>query len=299
MPFYLVALASIVFISWLSAVGIASPLRKVATAADQFGRGDLGARVAYRGRNEIGQVAQSFNGMADRIQTLMTAERRLLQDVSHELRSPLTRLNFAAELARTASDRDAAIDRLQVDLDRLDALVGELLAITRAEGDPGARRFQRVELDRLIDDVVEACQLEADARPCAMVIAGHLNRPVLGDDELLRRAVENVLRNAIRYAPAGSVVELSRVEEGEQAVVQIRDFGPGVPADVIEKLFDPFFRVDPSRQTESGNIGLGLSITQRAIHLHRGTIGIENASPGLRVTMRLPLADPLVLEQTA
>ena len=298
-PFYALVVASILVVSWLAAVGIASPLRKVAVAADRFGQGDLAARVEYRGRNEIGQVARSFNVMADRIQTLMMAERRLLQDVSHELRSPLTRLNFAAELARTAPDRDAAIDRLQVDLDRLEALVGELLAITRAEGDPAARRFLPVDMDRLIDEVVDACEVEAVARPCAIVVTGHVSHKAPGDEELLRRAIENVLRNAIRYAPAGSDVDLSRAEEANQAVIRIRDYGPGVPAEALDRLFDPFFRVDPARQTDTGNIGLGLSITQRAVQLHHGTIHVENAAPGLRVTLTLPIGEHRELSQAS
>ena len=133
-PLYLVVLGAIVLVSWLVAFGIVSPLRKVTVAADRFGQGDLSARVPYRGRNEIGTLAASFNQMADRIQTLLTAERRLLQDVSHELRSPLARLSFATELARTAPDRDGAIDRVQRDLDRLATLIGELLEMTRVGG---------------------------------------------------------------------------------------------------------------------------------------------------------------------
>lgn len=289
-PFWVLAVGSILVISWLAAFGIASPLRKVAAAVDRFGQGDLAARVDYDSRNEIGQVARSFNGMADRIQTLVTAERRLLQDVSHELRSPLTRLNFAAELARTAPDRSAAIDRLQVDLDRLDALVSELLTITRAEGDPAARRLQPVDLGRLIADVVEAGHLEAAARPCVIAMSGSTSRSILGDEELLRRAIENVLRNAIRYAPAESVIDVITADEAERVVLRIRDYGPGVPPEAVDKLFEPFFRVDAARQMDSSNIGLGLSITQRAVQLHHGTVSAENASPGLRVTIALPVA---------
>jgi two-component system sensor histidine kinase CpxA len=287
-PFYLVTLAAVVFISWLVAIGIAAPLRVLASAADRFGRGDFAARVRVRGTSEIGTVAASFNEMADRIQTLMTAERRLLQDISHELRSPLARMKFAAELARTAPDRQAAIDRLQRDLDRLTTLVGELLEITRAEGDPATRRLEPVDLNVLVGDVVEACQLDADTRACRIVVDGRATRTLRGDAELLRRAIENVLRNAIAHAPDKSEVTVRIVEEAKRLTLAIRDLGPGVPDGLLTRIFAPFYRVDPSRETQTGGIGLGLSITARAVQLHHGTVQAENARPGLRVVLSLP-----------
>jgi two-component system sensor histidine kinase CpxA len=288
-PFYLLILGTVLFVSWLVAVGIASPLRTLANAADRFGRGDFSARVAYRGKSEIGTLATSFNEMADRIETLMTAERRLLQDISHELRSPLARLNFAAELARTAPDREAAVDRLQRDIDRLTSLVDELLDVTRAEGDPGARRMLAVDLDRLVDDVVEACRFDASARGCTIVVEGRSSQTIDGDRELLRRAVENVLRNAVAHAPDQTDVTLSLVEEGKRVTIAIRDRGPGVPDGLLTSIFAPFYRVDESREAGTGGIGLGLSITSRAVQLHHGTVRAENAHPGLRVILTLPL----------
>ena len=287
-PFYLVTLATVLFISWLVWVGIVSPLRTLATAADQLGRGDFSVRVPIRGKSEIGRLGVSFNDMAGRIQTLMTAERRLLQDISHELRSPLARLTFAAELARTAPDRDAAIDRLQRDVDRLTSLVGELLEITRAEGDPAARQTQDVDLRVLVEDVVEACQLDADARGCTIRIEGSASRPTPGDPELLRRAVENVLRNAVAYAPPQTEVAVSIAEEEARTTVSIRDQGPGVPDELLNSIFAPFYRVDESREAKTGGLGLGLSITARAVQLHNGTVRAENAHPGLRVILSLP-----------
>jgi two-component system sensor histidine kinase CpxA len=269
-PFYLVTLAAIVLMSWLVAVGIATPLRALSSAADRFGRGDLSTR--------------------GRIETLMTAERRLLQDISHELRSPLARMKFAAELARTAPDREAAIDRLQRDLDRLSSLVGELLEITRAEGDPAVRRVEPVDLNVLIDEVVEACQLDAASRGCRIVVDGRADRMLSGDPELLRRAIENVLRNAINYAPNETKVTISLVADPERVTVAIRDYGPGVPDELLISIFAPFYRVDQSRETHIGGSGLGLSITSRAVQLHHGSVRAENARPGLRVVLNLPHA---------
>lgn len=177
--------------------------------------------------------------MAERLETLLTAERRLLQDISHELRSPLARLNIAIELTRHADDRDAAAERLQREADRLTSLLGSLIEVTRLEGDPAAVKLQPLSAGAIVDEVVAGCTLEAGARRCRIVVRNDITRRLSGYPELLRRAVENVLRNAIRYAP---------------------------------------------RET-SGGIGLGLSIASRAVRLHHGSLVVENAHPGLRVSL--------------
>ncbi|MEJ7637514.1 MAG: histidine kinase dimerization/phospho-acceptor domain-containing protein, partial [Singulisphaera sp.] len=135
---------------------------------DRFGQGGLAARVGSTRKDEIGELSRAFDQMAGRIETLMTAERRLLQDVSHELRSPLARLVFAVELARTSEDRGAALDRINKDIGRLSHLVDELLQLTRAEGDPTARETEPVRLDVLLRTVLEDCRLEAEAKACRL-----------------------------------------------------------------------------------------------------------------------------------
>jgi two-component system sensor histidine kinase CpxA len=229
--------------------------------------------------------------MAGRIETLLTAERRLLQDISHELRSPLARLNIAIELARTAEDRDAAAARLQKEVDRLTGLVGSLLEVTRVEGDPSTRRSDAVRLDVILREVVQSCVLEAEACRCRLVVTGTTTRPLSGDPELLRRAVENVVRNAIRYAPPGTDVAL-RTDDGPAGlVITVEDAGSGVPEALLPRLAQPFFRVEDARDfSATGGVGLGLSIAQRAVHLHHGTLAAENAHPGLRVTLTFPVA---------
>jgi signal transduction histidine kinase len=287
-PYYVLILAAVALLCWLLAVAIVRPIRQLAGAVDRFGSGDLATRIPARRADEVGDLARAFNRMAERIETLLTAERRLLQDISHELRSPLARLHLASELARTATDRDLAFARIQKEVDRLTSLVETLIEMTRAEGDPATRKSQPVQLAALVDDVVQSCNLEAQARHCRIVVSGEAGGPVYGDPELLRRAVENVLRNAIRYAPEDSDIDLSLDQRNACTRISVRDGGPGVPEEALPRLAQPFFRADDSRDSATGGVGLGLAIAQRAIHLHHGTLSAENAHPGLRVTLSLP-----------
>ncbi len=288
-PHFAVILAAIGLFSWLLARTIVTPLKSLAAAVNQFGRGELTTRVATTRRDEIGQLTRAFNEMAGRIETLLTAERRLLQDISHELRSPLARLTIAIELARTAENRDGAAVRLQKEVDRLTGLVGSLLEVTRVEGDPSTRRTDPVVISDLLHEVVESCLLEAKARPCQLRLDATAGGALLGDAELLRRALENIVRNAIRYAPPHSDVELG-IEDGPSGlVVTVRDTGSGVPDELLPRLTQAFFRAEDARDySPTGGVGLGLSIAQRAVQLHHGTLVAENAHPGLRVTVTLP-----------
>lgn len=292
-PYYLwMGVATIVF-CYILAVQMASPLRALKQTVERFGRGDLAVRAGTKRHDEFGKLARAFNVMADRIETLLTAERRLLQDVSHELRSPLARLKFAVELARTSPDRARSLDRIQKEIDRLTSLVSELLQVTRAESDPNSRNLEQISLRGLLEDVVEDSAMESDAHNCRLDLSAAEPVVVRGDRELLRRAVENVLRNAIRYAPASSPVEVKLERRPEGAVISIRDYGPGVPEGSLPSLFKPFFRVEADRNRNSGGVGLGLSIAQRAVSVHQGTISARNAEPGLLVEIELPLVAEL------
>ena len=289
-PYYFLILVAVALVCWLLALNIANPLRELAHAVDRFGRGELDVRLNSRRSDEIGVLSRSFDRMADRIGMLVTAERRLLQDVSHELRSPLARLSFAAELTRTADDRDAAVARLKKEIDRLTTLVSTLLEVTRAEGDPSATPLEPVRLGELLRDVVEDCRMEAEVRGCRIGVTGNLDLPFRGDRELLRRAVENVLRNAIRHTPEGAAVDVDMESTGQSARICVRDSGPGVPEELLPRIFQPFFRVDDSRDSATGGVGLGLAIASRAIAVHHGRVWAENGSPGLHVWIELPLA---------
>ena len=288
LPYYGLILLVVALLCWMLAVNIASPLRELAHTVERFGSGDLSARAGLRRRDEIGDVARAFDQMAERIETLLTAERRLLQDVSHELRSPLARLSFAAELTKTAEDRNAAAARVTKEIDRLTNLVGALVEVTRVEGDPASRRVEHFDLDQLVQELLDASRMEADAHGCQFHHESAGALPVRGDRELLRRAIENVLRNAIRYSPEGSPIDVRVESAAGKASISVRDYGPGVPDEMLPRIFQPFFRADGSRDSQTGGVGLGLAIAHRAIGAHHGNISAENAAPGLRVRMEIP-----------
>jgi signal transduction histidine kinase len=289
LPYYALIFGAVALVCWLLALNIASPLRALARTVDRFGAGDLTARVNSSRKDEIGELSRAFDRMAERIGTLLSAERRLLQDVSHELRSPLARLSFAAELVRTADDREAAVARLKKEINRLTGLVGALLQVTRAEGDPAASTPEALRLNELLDEVVEDCQVEAAARGCRIALTDSDVLEVRGDRELLRRAIENVVRNSIRYAPPASEVDVQLERGRDTARISVRDHGPGVPEEAIQKIFQPFFRVDDSRDSSTGGAGLGLAIARRAVGVHHGDMWARNAQPGLQVCIELPL----------
>jgi two-component system sensor histidine kinase CpxA len=289
-PFYLLVLAAVGGVYWLVASNIASPLRRLAAVVDRIGRGDLAARAETRSKDEIGNLGRSINAMTERIQTLLTAERQLLQDVSHELRSPLARLTFQAEMVRTTPDRDAAASGLRRELERLSELVGTLIEMARVEGEPGTVELEDVRLDELLRGVADDCVVEAAARGCAISVETAGVIEFRGNSELLRRAIENIIRNAIRYSPKGASVEVVLRREDSDVVIGVRDYGPGIAEELIPRVFEPFSREDSSRNERTGGLGLGLAIARRAIRVHHGDITAENMHPGALFRIRMPAA---------
>jgi signal transduction histidine kinase len=289
LPYYFLVIGATGLLCWLAAVGVVSPIRRIAATIARFGQGDLSARVTTHREDEIGQLGRSFNQMAERLERLIVSERRLLSDISHELRSPLARLKFAVKLARTSSDTKAALDRVERDVDRITSLVSDIVEITFVEDDPALRGAETVRLAEILDAIMQDCSLEAELRGCSLEMTGGAEGDVMGNRELLRRAIENVVRNGIRYSPEKSVVAISVAENGRDATIAVRDYGPGVPADTLTRIFDPFYRVEEARNRNGGGSGLGLSIAKRAVELHHGSIVAINASPGLRVEITIPL----------
>lgn len=271
---------------------LSRPVRHLSQAFDALAGGDLSVRTAARigrRRDEIADLGRGFDRMAARIEQLVDAQRRLLHDVSHELRSPLARMSAAIGLARQDPSRiEAMLERVERETARLDTLVGELLGLARLEHDAAHTLPQPVALDALLHDVAGDARFEAAARDVEVVLSIDGAGPVVkGQVALLRRTFDNVLRNAVKYAPAGSVVHIALGRADGRACVSISDGGCGVADGELERIFDPFFRGE--RSDGSHGAGLGLSIARRAVEAHGGDILASNAEGGgLRVDIRLP-----------
>ena len=290
-----VLLASVVT-CWFLARTLTAPIEAVRLAARRLAAGDLSARAgispALRGRtDEIAELGRDFDTMADRLEAAMSAQRRLLGDITHELRSPLARLNVALELARQrVGDKvGTSLDRIGRETERMNALIGELLALSRLETSGERMENHPVSLATLLRDIAADADFEATARGSSVRVSAETDITVTGDAELLRRAVENVVRNAVRYTTDGTTVEVTLTGTHDTATITVRDHGPGIPEDALPHLFEPFYRVDDDRDRTTGGTGLGLAIADRAIRLHRGTIEATNAPDGgLTVTITLP-----------
>ncbi len=282
-------------ISYLLALYLTSPVKKLITVVQSFAEGNLDARVTPQmgnRRDELADLGREFDHMAERIAALISSQKRLLADISHELRSPLARLTVALELARnnTNSKGMAALDRIELESERVNKLVGQLLALTRLES--GAERVppEMVALDELVQQVVDDASYEAGPQNKDVKILQLDPCRMRGSVELLRSGIENVIRNAIRYTAAGSAVEVSLAARLDTALVSVRDHGPGVPEAELAHIFEPFYRVSEARERTSGGVGLGLSIADRTVKLHGGTIRAANAQDGLLITIELPLS---------
>ena len=295
LPYYFLVIGATGILCWIAAAGVISPIRRIASSIAAFGQGNLRVRVNTDREDEIGQLARSFNEMAERLERLIVSERRLLSDISHELRSPLARLKFAMKLARTSPDPAAALERIERDVNRIASLVSDIVEINIVEDDPAMQARQEICLRDIVREVVHDCSIEAKARGCTINVTGDVGGQVHGNPELMRRAIENVLRNAIRYSPEKASIQLSLGEDENQASITIRDFGPGVPEAALKHIFDPFFRVEEARNTNGGGSGLGLSIAKRATQLHQGIITAENATPGLRVSIAIPITRDAIM----
>jgi len=276
-------------------------IRIIRQGSRRLAAGDLSSRIAPKlaaGQDEANALAKDLDMMAERIAGLLGAQQQLLRDVSHELRSPLARLSVALELARDAPERERAEvhDRIAKEAARLEQLIGEVLTLTRLEaGAPEARHAHALNLLELVQEVARDANFEARPNQRRVEVLAQGPITLVGFAEVLRPAVENVVRNAVAFAPSGTEVEvrLERSLEGGRgwAKICVRDRGPGVPEAALEAIFRPFFRVSASRNRKSGGTGVGLAITERAVRLHGGTVKAANATGGgLIVSIGLPLA---------
>jgi two-component system sensor histidine kinase CpxA len=246
-------------------------------------------------RDEIGELARDFDVMAGRVEALLTSMRHLLGNISHELRSPLSRLGVALELAGRHSSPEAGryLGRIELEAERLNELIGRLLAFARLESGIGEAKRESFDLAEVVGEVAADADFEAKVAGKTVRVTESTACIVSGARELIRSAVENVMRNAIRYTKEGTEVEVAIRRTLDRAVpaviVTIRDHGPGVPESDLDKLFRPFYRVDEARERQTGGTGLGLAITERAVLLHGGTVRASNApEDGLIVEITIP-----------
>jgi two-component system sensor histidine kinase CpxA len=281
------------FCYWLARY-LTAPVTKLRAATQELARGNLSARVAPafgNRRDELAALATDFDQMAEQIETLVNGQRRLLGDISHELRSPLARLNVALELARQRAGADAAtaLQRIEREAETLNEMIGQLLALTRLESHTVAVEKTQFDLVQLMREIADDADYEASNRNRSVRLEAPAACNIFGNEQLLRRAIENVVRNAVQYTAQETAVEV-KLDCGDHAVITVRDHGPGVPAETLDKLFRPFYRVDEARDRDSGGTGLGLAIAERAVRLHGGTVEAANVSTGgLVVTITLPV----------
>jgi signal transduction histidine kinase len=281
---------------------VARPLTTLRAATRDLAHGNLAVRVgpAMGKRTDVfAELARDFDRMAERLGGLVTAERRLLRDISHELRSPLARLYVALGLARHQVGQDqAALDRIEREAERLNALIGQLLTLARLESGTTGPARQRVDLEAIVREVAEDADFEAHSRRRAVRVTKTCDGGVLGDPELLRSAVENVVRNAVRHTREGTAVEIGMRRDspsGPAGVrIWVRDHGAGVSEPALPYIFEPFYRVGDAREHGTGGVGLGLTIVHRTIRLHGGTVRAANAADGgLVVELSLPAQQPV------
>jgi two-component system, OmpR family, sensor histidine kinase CpxA len=287
---------------YLLAWSLTSPVTRLRKAAQSLAAGDLSARAGapagHRG-NELTELMRDFDRMAERIEGLVESQSRLLKDVSHELRSPLARLSVALGLARQRAtpEVEASLNRIELEADRLNQLIQRLLTISRLESGADGLRKSTLSLRELVEQVARDAEYESPGRGCRVLADADDEFLVEADPDLLRSAIENVVRNATRYTAEGTTVDVRLERQGSgqgkesEIVVRVLDSGPGVPNDALPKIFEPFYRLDDARNRQTGGAGLGLSIADRAIRLHGGQLRASNRKEGgLEVEIRIPAA---------
>jgi two-component system sensor histidine kinase CpxA len=300
-------LLALLLISGIVCYGLAmyltSPAIKLRRATRQLADGDLSARVAAkmgRRRDELADLGRDFDQMAERIESLMLSERRLLGDISHELRSPLARMNVALDLMEENVNEEGAayLQRIRREANRLNEMIGQLLELSRLESGTAKVQDTVIDLPQLLEGIVADAEFEAASLDRHVRLVHADDCQTSGAPELLRSAIENVVRNAVRYTAKKTTVEIelkkipAETTVSPQCQITVRDFGAGVPMESLPHLFHPFYRITDARDRQSGGTGLGLAISERAIRFHGGTIKATNAPEGgLLMEISLPLLE--------
>jgi two-component system sensor histidine kinase CpxA len=291
-------------VCYLLARSFSSPINRLREVSRQIAAGDLSARVGELGQpgSEITDLGVDFDKMADRMEHLVQYQKRLLQDISHELRSPLARLGVAVELVRKESGENESgmFDKMNREIERLNVLIGRLLELSKSERQLQSMEKEEVDLSVLLQEIVDDAAFEAHGWKKGVVLSPFSAEIILhANRELLREAIENIVRNGLHFTAEGTDVEISavvrdsRVTEGKEVIIQVRDCGPGIPDEDLHLVLQPFYRVSSARERRGcgGGVGLGLSIAERTVKLHGGRILLTNIREGggLAVTIFLPV----------
>jgi two-component system sensor histidine kinase CpxA len=273
------------FICYLLSIYLTQPLRSLILAARSIATGNLNTRVGHlKGhyRDEIAELSGEFDQMAEQLETIMNSKERLLQDISHELRSPLARMQIAIELGRnkTTQAAEPEFHRMETECLRLNTLIGEILEFARLDTSSSQLNKSLINLPDLVKQVVDDANFE-EGKPVVTFYQSP-DCELFLDGRLIHRAIENIIRNALRYSSPNPKIKvrLYWADSNTDIYIDIEDNGPGVPEDQLEKIFNPFYRVDSSREKKTGGYGLGLSIAQQAIKLHHGYIKAMNRKKG-------------------
>ncbi|MDE1161588.1 MAG: ATP-binding protein [Acidobacteriaceae bacterium] len=300
-----IALPVSLLVTFIFAYALSRPVRSLSKAFKQFAGGDLSARlpVGRRSQNILGgadvrSLMLDFNHMAGRISSLIAAQKMLVRDLSHELRSPLARLRLALEMAREeAAQPSIYSDKMEAEAERVNDLIGQMLTLSLMESTAGITDKEMVDVTDLTESLLPDLEFEATVRGCTVsLIKSPEDHFVEGNTELLRRAIENVARNAIRYTAPASQITVKIFKSGlagKEAFIhiEISDEGPGIPEESLPLIFGAFYRTDAARGDSTGGFGVGLSIAERAVHLHGGAITAKNRQGrGLSVSIQLPAA---------
>jgi two-component system sensor histidine kinase CpxA len=273
-----------ILITGLISLGLAAmltrPIRRLRRAAQQMAGGDLSVRVGGRGKDEVAELARDFDVMAERLREMLDSQRRLLSDVSHELRSPLARLRVALELLEKSGDGERAIQRIGKEADELERLVSNLLSLARLESGQSTLERKPLSLQQILENVVNDAQFEAAARDRHVTLQVERDYTLKGDPVLLRAAIENVVRNAVRHTAEQSTVTVRLGPGRDGALLEVCDRGEGVPEAELSRMFEAFTRIGEARDRHSGGFGLGLSIASQVMAAHGGRISAVNRSEG-------------------
>ena len=283
----LVAMALMIAFS----VYVTTPLRRMSRSMDRIAAGELEHRVPVRGRDEAAAMGRSFNAMAERVRGMIVGQKELMAGVSHELRSPLTRIKVALELLREGKGGADRIAGLESDVDALDGMVAELLLASRIELGSVPLAFEALDLADLSRQAWTRVAEEAETQGTTLQLrCADDARQVLADRALLVRLFGNLFENSVRYGGPGKVT-VSSDRQADRLQITVSDEGPGVDQADVERLFEPFFRADRSRSRKTGAGGLGLMIVRRAVEAHGGSVQARRSDPrGLAVTFDLPIA---------